>query len=113
MVFAQCEKYGGGLGKLQKAFCLTFFPTPQVVKLQREVICFEQQKTESLGAAWERFMETVESGLDLGIAETILLQHFRDGLEPKSVVFLDSSSEGSFAHLTLSGCKDIEGADGD
>jgi hypothetical protein len=99
----------GNWESLQKAFCLTFFPTPQVVKLQWEVICFEQQKTETLGAAWARFMKTVESGPDLGIAEPILLQHFRDGLEPKSAVFLDSSSGGSFAHLTLSGCKDILG----
>jgi hypothetical protein len=72
----------GDWESLQKAFCLTFFPIPQVVKLWWVVICFEQQKTESLGAAWERFMKTVESGPDLSIAESILLQHFRDGLEP-------------------------------
>jgi hypothetical protein len=52
-------------------------------------------------------MKTIDSCQDLGIAEPILLQHFRDGLGPKLVVFLDSSSEGSFAHLTLSECKDI------
>jgi hypothetical protein len=54
-------------------------------------------------------MKTVESGPDLGIAEPALLQHFRDGLGPESAVFLDSSSGGSFSHLTLSGCKDILG----
>jgi hypothetical protein len=54
-------------------------------------------------------MKTVESGLDLGIAEPALLQHFCDGLGPKSAVFLYSSSGGSFAHLTLSECKDILG----
>jgi hypothetical protein len=54
-------------------------------------------------------MKTVESSLDLGIAEPILLQHFRDGLGQESAVFLDSSSGGSFAHLTLSKCKDILG----
>jgi hypothetical protein len=54
-------------------------------------------------------MKTIESGPDLGIAEPSLLQHFRDSLGPESVVFLDSSSRGSFAHLTLSGCKDILG----
>jgi hypothetical protein len=52
-------------------------------------------------------MKTVESGPNLGIAEPILLQHFCDGLEPESAVFLDSSSGGSFANLTLSRCKDI------
>jgi hypothetical protein len=54
-------------------------------------------------------MKTVESGPDLGVAEPILLQHFRDGLEPESVVFLDSSFGGSSTHLTLSRCKDILG----
>jgi hypothetical protein len=54
-------------------------------------------------------MKTVESGPDLGIAEPVLLQHFRDGLRSKSAVFSDSSSGGSFAHLTLSQCKDILG----
>jgi hypothetical protein len=52
-------------------------------------------------------MKTVESGPELRNAEPILLQHFRDGLGPESVVFLDSSSRGSFSHITLSACKDI------
>jgi hypothetical protein len=42
----------GGWESLHKAFCLTFFLTPQVVKLRREVIGFEKRKTESLGAAY-------------------------------------------------------------
>jgi hypothetical protein len=61
MVFSQCEKYGGRMGKFMEGFLLTFFSTPQVVKLRQEVICFEKRKTESLGAAWARFMKTVES----------------------------------------------------
>jgi hypothetical protein len=67
----------GDWESLRKDFCLTFFPTPQVVKLRQEVIYFEQQKTESLGSAWARFMKTVEYGPDLGTVEPILLQHFR------------------------------------
>jgi hypothetical protein len=54
-------------------------------------------------------MKTVESGPDHGIAEPILLQHFHDDLGPESIVLLHSSSRGSFAHLTLSECKDITG----
>jgi hypothetical protein len=54
-------------------------------------------------------MKTVESSPDLGITKPILLQHFRYGLGPESAVFLDSSSGGYFAHLTLSECKDIVG----
>jgi hypothetical protein len=52
-------------------------------------------------------MKIVDFGPNLGIAEPALLQHFRDGLGPESTIFLDSSSEGSFTHLTLSDCKDI------
>jgi hypothetical protein len=77
------------------------------VKLRREVICFEQRETESLRAAWARFAKVIDSSLDLGIIEPALLQHFRDGLGPESAIFLDSSSGGSFTHLTLSKCKDI------
>jgi hypothetical protein len=54
-------------------------------------------------------MKIVESGLDLGIVEPTLLQHFRDGLGPESIVFLDPFSGGSFAHFTLSECNDILG----
>jgi hypothetical protein len=54
-------------------------------------------------------MKTIESGPDLGIAEPIILEHFGNGLEPESAVFLDSSSERSSAHLTLLACKDILG----
>jgi hypothetical protein len=77
------------------------------VKLQKEVIRYEQRKTESLGAAWARFTKIVDSGPDVGIIEPTLLQHFRDGLGPESAIFLDSSFGGSFTHLTLSECKDI------
>jgi hypothetical protein len=91
----------GDWESLRKAFCLTFFPTP------REVICFEQRKTESLGAAWAKFTKIVDSGPDLGIIERSLLQHFRNGLGPELAIFLDSSSEGSFTHLTLSESKDL------
>jgi hypothetical protein len=97
----------GNWESLRNAFCLTFFPTPHVVKVRREVICFEQRKTESLGAAWARFTKIVDSGPDLGIAEPVLLQHFRDGLGPESTIFLDSSSRRSFTHLILSECTDI------
>jgi hypothetical protein len=67
----------GDWESLRKAFCLTFFPTPQVVKLRRDVIYFEQWKIESLGATWARFMKTVDSGPDLGIAEPILCSILR------------------------------------
>jgi hypothetical protein len=42
-------------------------------------------------------------------SQTMAFATFSDGLGLESVVFLDSSSGGSFAHLTLSECKDILG----
>jgi hypothetical protein len=42
------------------------------------------------------------SGLDIGISEPILLQHFRMGLDVESAKFLDISSGGLFSHLTPS-----------
>jgi hypothetical protein len=70
-------------------------------------MCFEQRKTESLGAASARFTKIVDSGPDLGITKPAFLQHFRDGLGPESTIFLDSSFGGSFTHFTLSEYKDI------
>lgn len=92
---------------LRKTFCLTFFPTSQVVQCRREIINFEQRNNEPLGAAWARFTEIVNSDPDLNIAEPVLLQHFHAGLRPESKTFLDSSSGGSFSHLTPSECKAI------
>jgi hypothetical protein len=53
------------------------------------------------------FLICVDSSPDFGITEPALLQHFRDGPGPESAIFLNSSSGGSFTHLTLSECKDI------
>jgi hypothetical protein len=62
-------------------FCLQFFP--KVAKLRREIICFEQQKNESLGEAWEHFDVVVNSGPSLAFPESMLLQHFFIGLNRK------------------------------
>lgn len=40
-------------------------------------------------------------GPDLGIAEPMLLQHFHQGLKPELAILLETSSGGSFAHLTV------------
>jgi hypothetical protein len=49
-----------------------------------EILCFEQQKNESLGKAWERFDSIVNSGPSLTLPEPMLLQHFFLGLDRKT-----------------------------
>jgi hypothetical protein len=65
-------------------FCLQFFPIQKVAKLCLEILCFEQQKNESLGKAWERFDSIVNSGPSLTLPEPMLLQHFFLGLDRKT-----------------------------
>jgi len=52
--------------------------------------------------AWGRFLNLNMSGPDLAIPKPMLLQHFRQGLCEESAILLDTSSGGSFIHLTLS-----------
>ena len=74
---------------LRAKFCLTFFPIPRVGSLQREVLTFKQKEKESLGDAWACLMDLYSSGLDLGIPNPILLQHFYLGLSEEPTRSLD------------------------
>ena len=65
---------------LCSSFCLSFFPISRVVSLRIEVLSFKQREKESLGAAWARFNDLVNSGPDLAIQDHMLLQHFYMGL---------------------------------
>lgn len=87
---------------LIEKLCLTFFPIPKVASLRCEILSFKQREKESLGAAWARFAKLLASGLELGIQEPVLLQHFYLGLNSESTKFLDCSCRGSFANLTPS-----------
>jgi hypothetical protein len=54
-----------------------------------------------MGVAWAHYTELISSGLDLGMPEAMLLQHFAGGLKRDSAIFLDTASEGSFLHKTV------------
>jgi hypothetical protein len=95
--------------KLREKFCLTFFPMSRVVTLRLEILSFKQLNKESLGTTLARFTNSLASGPDIGILEPIFLQHFRLGLDDESAKFLDTSSGGSFSHLTPSEGKEILG----
>jgi hypothetical protein len=47
MVFAQCEKYGGRLGKFMKGFLPNILPNHPSSETPTKVIYFEQRKTKS------------------------------------------------------------------
>jgi hypothetical protein len=70
---------------------------------------FQTTDKESLGTAWARFTNSLASEPDIGISEPVLLQHFRMGLDVESTKFLDTSSGGSFSHLTPSEGKVVVG----
>jgi hypothetical protein len=107
--YSSVRSMEGSWDKLREKFCLTFFPMSRVVTLRLEILSFKQLEKELLGTAWVRFTNSLASGPDIGILELILLQHFRMGLDEESAKFLDTSSRGSFSHLTLSEGKDILG----
>ena len=61
----------GDWGALCSSFFLQFFPISRVVKLHIGVLTFKQKKKESLGTAWERFNNLINTGLDLTIQDPI------------------------------------------
>jgi hypothetical protein len=60
-----------------------------------------KQGEESLGVAWERFMQMANSGPPRSIPEEMLMQHFVRGLNPKSAHFMNVISEGSIMYKTV------------
>ena len=87
-------------GALCSIFCLQFFPISRVVKLRSEVLSFKQKKKESLGTAWEHFNTLINTGPDLAIQDPILLQHFYMGLDRKTSKLFNTTSGGSFLHVS-------------
>ena len=91
----------GNWGELRDEFCLKFFPESRLVALRKDIICFQQNEKESIGAAWARFLLLVKSGPVLSLPDYVLLEHFYSGLDMDFASYLDMTTEGSFAHKTL------------
>ena len=64
------------------------------------MLCFQQNKKESIGAAWVRFSLLLIYGPKLSISDHVLLQHFYIGLDTESALYLDIAAGGSFSHKT-------------
>ena len=94
---------------LCSSFCLSFFPISRVVSLRIEVMSFKQREKESLGVAWARFNDLVNSGPDLAIQDHTLLQHFYMGLSGELHSFLTQLLEvPSYIALLVKGEKSLE-----
>jgi hypothetical protein len=88
------------------AFAYISFPF-SVVKLQTKVLTFKQEEKESLGMAWARFNDLLNSGPDLSIQDQMLLQHIYVGLSGETTQLLDTYFGGSFLHLSVSEGREI------
>jgi hypothetical protein len=95
----------GDWGALHADFCMDFYPLSKVVDLRIKIISFKQGDNESMSSSWEHFEFLCKSGPHLSLQDHILLQHFYIGLNKKSRAYLNTSSHGSFVHLTSSGSR--------
>ena len=94
------QSVNGSWSKLRGKFCLRFFPESRIVALRKDILCFQQNEEETIGAAWTRFLLLVNSGPILSIPNHVLLQHFYSGLDTESAHCLDAAAGGSFSHKT-------------
>jgi len=91
----------GNWGELRDEICLKFFPESRLVALRKDIVCFQQNEKESIGAAWARFLLLVKSGPVLSIPDYVLVEHFYSGLNKDSAAYLDMIAGGFFYHKTL------------
>ena len=91
----------GNWGEFRDEFCLKFFPESRLVALRKDIICFQQNEKESIGAAWAKFLLLLKSGHILSLPDYVLLEHFYSRLNMDSASYLDMTAGRSFAHKTL------------
>jgi hypothetical protein len=101
------ETIKGDWGTLRADFCMDFYPLSKVVNLRIKIISFKQGYNEYMSSSWERFELLSKSKPDLSLQDHILLQHFYIGLNRESRAYLNTSSHGSFIHLTSSGARTV------
>jgi hypothetical protein len=97
----------GGWGTLRADFCMDFCPLSKLVDLRINIISFRQGDNESMSTSWERFELLCKSRPDLSLQDHIILQHLYIGLNKESRAYLNTSSHGSFIHLTSSEARTV------
>ena len=85
---------------LSDAFLSKFFPIGKTTALRGNIVSFQQQKTEAISEAWERFQGYISDCPHHGMATWLLMQTFYHGLTQKARECLDASAKGSFLELT-------------
>jgi hypothetical protein len=93
-------KQQGDWGSLCSNFCLDFYPISQIIDLRVKVLTIKQELEESLASCCNRFSTLLASSPDLSLPDPILLQHFYKGLSRDSRKLLDTTSGGSFLHVS-------------
>ena len=88
--------------ELRDNFCLAFFPLSRIATLRIEILTFQQKEKETLGAAWARFTNLINTSPNLSLPDHVLLHHYHLGLSKEAALHLDISSGGSFSHKTIS-----------
>ena len=86
---------------LKDKFCLAFFPMSRIGSLPREILDFEQNEKESIGAAWARFSMLIHAGQDLSLHDSMILHLFCSGLDIDADLCLDVTAEGRFTHKPM------------
>jgi len=93
-------KQRGDWGSLHCNFCLDFYPISQIIDLRVKVLTMKQEPRESLASTWNCFTTLLASGLDLSLPNPILLQHIYKDMSRDSRKLLDTTSGGSFLHVS-------------
>jgi hypothetical protein len=86
---------------LRNKFCAKYFPLSRLMNLRRQIIKFQQAKTESLSQAWTRFHDIMHICPDHGLPYIVLIQHFHHGLSQDNIFRLLALTKGSLFHENL------------
>jgi len=86
---------------LLDAFLSKFFPISKTASLRGNVVSFQQQKTETISEAWERFQGYISDCPHQGMARWLLMHTFYHRLTQKAHECQDASTKGSFLELTI------------
>jgi len=86
----------GDCGTLRSSFFLDFFPIHKFIVHRAKIINFRQLDDQSLTIIRDCFNLLLESRLDLGLENYILVHHFYMGLNIATTKYLTLASGGSF-----------------
>lgn len=87
---------------MEDKFLKRFFTTTQFTERKSEITHFEQQETESLYDAWERFKLLIHKFPNQNMSNMEQMQNFVKGLQAQVRMLIDASTGGTIRSLTKS-----------